>query len=177
MTGETSQGNDTLSRGSGRPSRLPLIVVLLIVLAILLVCGLLVYGQFAQTSPQAAARAFMDALEQHDYQAAYTTLSASEQRHWAIAGSAGAEANFARYAAALDRRYGSISGYQLGAPTFRGTHATMLIAVHRPGVRDEVDNLDLSRQGDGWAIDTFSPGVPAIPEGSASATVPQHVWE
>ncbi|GAC1460472.1 MAG: hypothetical protein PVSMB4_19400 [Ktedonobacterales bacterium] len=131
----------------------------LAILVIGLLCGALVYGQFAQSTPETAAHTFMDALERHDYQAAYSVISESGKRHWASAGNEGAEANFARYAAALDRRYGDITGFQLGAPAVQGVHASVLVAAHRAGVRDEVDALGLSRQGSGWAIDTYSPGV------------------
>jgi limonene-1,2-epoxide hydrolase len=167
MTGVTRSEDESASRGAGASSRLPLIVVTLILLVILLLCGALVYGQVAQAMPNTVVRVFMDALARDDYQAAYAAISASGQRHWASAGSAGAEANFARYAAALDRRYGGITGYQPGVPIVQGVHATVLVAVQRVGVRDEVDALGLSRQGSGWAIDTYSPGVPTVAEGTA----------
>jgi hypothetical protein len=127
----------------------------------LCLCAALLFGQLTQATPEATAREFVSALSQHDFQRAYGDLSRRAQSEWAHRGAESAELNFARYAAALDRRYGSIERYTVQPAMTRGPHATVLVTVVRPGAHAEVDLLELVRAGNGWVVDVFSPGVPA----------------
>ena len=143
-----------------RRSRRALILLAIVAGLGLCLCAALVYGQITQATPEAAGREFLDALSQHDYQRAFGDLSGRAQREWAHRGDNTAELNFAQYAAALDRRYGSIERYSVHAATTQGPRATILVTVVRPVAPAEVDLLELVRMGNRWAIDVFSPGVP-----------------
>jgi hypothetical protein len=145
---------------SGSPRRA--LVALAAAVAILLcACVLLLRGQLSQSSPDATARGFFDALSQHDFQRAYDLLTLDAQPQWARRGSGTAEQNFAQFAGSLDRAYGDIRRYHLGPVRISGTRASTLVTVTRGGAAAEVDLLVMTRSGSGWSVATFSPGVPA----------------
>jgi hypothetical protein len=151
--------------------RRALVAVALLAVLVACLCGALVYGEVALSSPEATARGFMDALQRHDYQAAYAYLSTTARAHWATAGAEGASLNFSRYAASLDTAYGDIQGYTVGPARVQGTTATLDVAVRRPRAHFEEDQLTLSRQGTGWAIDAYTPRVGRrLPARASAAT-------
>ncbi len=158
-------------RGAGSPSRRALMAVAIVVALLLCACILLVRGQLQQSSPDATARAFFAALQQHDFQTAYELLTADGQTQWSRRGSGNAEQNFAQFAGSLDRIYGDVRAYQVGPVHVTGTRASTLVTVRRSANAAEIDLLVLVRSGSGWGVEAFSPGVPAgAPASRVAAT-------
>jgi hypothetical protein len=147
--------------GAGTPSRRALVALVALALIVVCACALLVRGQLSQTSPDATARGFFGALSQHDFQSAYDLLTTDTRAQWARRGSGTAEQNFAQFAGSLDRIYGDMRRYAVGPVRISGTRASTLVTVWRGGAAAEIDLLVMTRSGSGWAVATFSPGVPA----------------
>jgi hypothetical protein len=149
-----------LETGARSPSPRALVAVGAVAVLVICSCALLLRGQLNASLPDATARAFFAALSQHDFQTAYDLLTVDAQAQWARRGSGTGEQNFAEFGGSLDRVYGGIRHYEVGQVHVSGTRANTLVTVTRGGA-PEFDLLVLARSGSGWAIVTFSPGVPS----------------
>jgi hypothetical protein len=157
--------------GTGAAPRRALVALAATVAILLCACVLLVRGQLSQSTPDATAHDFFDALSQHDFQRAYGSLTVEAQAQWARRGSGTAEQNFAQFAGSLDRAYGDVRAYQVGPAHVSGTRASTLVTVTRGGSAAEVDLLVMMRSGSGWRVATFAPGVPVGGSRSSCARV------